>query len=348
MITRRKLQITMALTLLFAMLMSTTVASAQSVTLGGSATFRDADGSALGSNNSLVLSLTDAPTLGVGYRYEGWLVGPGGTKVSVGTYNGPIDGTWVSPTNENLAASYSQLLLTTEPVPDPDPATHGAVAFSATIASGVIEPVRGLLTASGTTATGNGIAVALHGEATIAAVHAAASQGSGVLGDLQSHAQHVSIVIDGLGTPGDGIGILAYAESAKVLAAAAKASEPGNKKVVAGADAAIAAANRIIDRAGIAKANVAALLAATSINASTEVASVNVTNMSNQMVASAAALYAAAQDTVTFVPKDGPVVEAPSAGDQLVPMIAMLALVAGVILTGGGLAMLRRRGLAAA
>jgi hypothetical protein len=68
MITRRKLQITMALTLLFAMLISATAANAQAVTLGGTATFRDASGSALGASNSLVLALTDAPSAGVGFQ----------------------------------------------------------------------------------------------------------------------------------------------------------------------------------------------------------------------------------------------------------------------------------------
>jgi hypothetical protein len=347
MFTRRKLQITMALTLLFAMLISATAANAQAVTLGGTATIRDASGSALGANNSLVLALTDAPAPGAGFRYEGWLVSSSGAKVSVGTFNGPsIDGTWVSPT-ENLAANYGQLLLTKEPVPDPDPATPGAVAFSATISAGALGPFRALLTGSGTTATGNGVAVALHGQAGVAAAHAALSQGSAALVDMQSHAQHVINVIDGLGGPGDGVGILAYADAAKTQAAAAKANDPDNATVVAGADAVTAAADRIIDRAGVAKTNAQSLIDASSAHPGVGVAAANVTSMSDQMVSTAATLYAAAQDMGAFVPTDGSAATPPSAGDELVPMMALLALAAGVLFTGGGFAMLRRRGAAA-
>ncbi len=348
MFTRRKLQITMALTLLFAMLISATAANAQAVTLGGTATIRDASGSALGASNSLALALTDAPAAGSGFRYEGWLVSSSGAKVSVGTFNGPsINGTWVSPTNENLAATYVQLVLTKEPVPDPDPATSGASAFSATIAAGVLGPFRSLLATSGSTASGNGLAVALHGQAGVAAAHAALSQGSAALADMQSHAQHVINVIDGSGAPGDGIGILAYAADAKTQAAAAKANDPDNATVVAGADAVIAAADRIIDRAGIAKTNAQLVISASSKNVLADVAAANVTSMSGQMVSTGAALYAAAQDMGAFVPVDGSVATPPSAGDELVPMIALLALAAGVLFTGGGFAMLRRRGVVA-
>ena len=345
MFTRRKLQITMALTLMFAMLISATAASAQAVTLGGTATIRDSSGSALGTSDSLTLALTDVPSAGADFRYEGWLVSSSGSKVSVGTFTGPsIKGTWVSPTNENLTATYGQLVLTKEPVPDPDPATAGAAAFSATIASGVIGPFRGLLAASSTTASGNGLAVALHGQASVAATHAGFLQASTTLADMQNHAQHVLNVIDGLGAPGDSTGILAYANDAKTQAAVAKAADPGNATVVVGAKAVTAAAVRVLDRATIAKRNARSLIAASSTGILTDVAAVNVRNMSNQMVESAATLYAAAQDMGAFAPASGEVPAPPSAGDELVPMMALLALATGVLFTGGGFAMLRRRG----
>ncbi|MDA0797454.1 MAG: hypothetical protein O2826_05005 [Chloroflexi bacterium] len=352
MFTRRKLQITMALTLLFAMLISATAANAQAVTLGGTATIRDASGSALGASNSLALGLTDAPSAGSGFRYEGWLVSSSGAKVSVGTFNGPsINGTWVSPTNENLAATYVQLVLTKEPVPDPDPATSGAPAFSATIAAGVLGPFRSLLTASGSTASGNGLAVALHGQASVAAAHAALSKDSAVLADMQSHAQHVINVIDGLGGPGDGIGILAYADDAKAQAAAAKVNGPDNATVVAGADAVIAAADEIIVRAESAKASAQLVIALSPTTSPTgalaDAYTGTVLSQSGLTVTAAANLYAAAQDMGAFVPTDGSVPTPPSAGDELVPMIALLVLAAGVLFTGGGFAMLRRRGVVA-
>jgi hypothetical protein len=344
MFTRRKLQITMALTLLFAMLMSATAANAQAVTLGGTATFRDATGSALGASNSLVLALTDAPVAGVGLRYEGWLVSSTGAKISVGTFNGPdINGTWVSPTSENLAATYGQLVLTKEPSPDPDPATSGDAAFSATITAGALGSFRSLLTASTATGTGNGVAVALYGQASVAVAHAGLSQGSDTLASMQGHAQHVLNAIDGLGAPGDAVGILAYANEAKVQAAGAKAGDAGNSTVAAGADAVTAAADRVIDRAGIAKTNAQVVIAASSTGILTDVAAANVSSMSGQVASAASDLYAAAQDMGAFVPASGVVPIPPSAGDELVPMVALLALAAGVIFTGGGLAMFRRR-----
>lgn len=348
MITRRKLQITMALTLLFAMLISATAANAQAVTLGGTATFRDASGSALGASNSLVLALTDAPSAGVGFRYEGWLVSSSGEKVSVGTYNGPsIDGTWVSPSNENLASTYVQLLLTKEPIVDPDPATAGATAFSATIAAGVLGPFRGILASSSATASGNGVAIALHGQATVAATHAGLSQGSAALADMKNHAQHVINVIDGLGAPGDSMGILSYANEAKTQATSAKASDPDNATVVAGGDAVIAAADEVIRHAGNVKTGAQLLLAVSSIGTLSNAYSGTMVSSSGLMVSHAATLYAAAQDMGAFVPVDGPVAAPPSAGDELVPMMALLALVAGVVFASGGFAMLRRRGSAA-
>lgn len=352
MFTRRKLQITMALTLLFAMLISATAANAQAVTLGGTATIRDASGSALGANNSLVLALTDVPAAGAGFRFQGWLIGSGGARVNIGVLrqNGEvpdIDKTWVSPTNENLAAKYSQLVLTREPFPDTDPATAGPAVFSATMKAGVLGPFRALVSGSTVTASGSGIAVALHGQAKVAAAHAALAQGSATLADMQSHAQHVINVIDGLGAPGDGVGILAYAAAAKTRASSAKSIDADSATVVAGADAVIAAADRIIDRAGIAKTNAQSVINASSKNALSDVGAVNVTNMSNQMVSAAVDLYAAAQDTGAFVLTDGSVATLPSAGDELVPMIALLILAAGVLFTGGGFAMLRRRGVVA-
>jgi hypothetical protein len=249
----------------------------------------------------------------------------------------------MSPSNENLASTYVQLIFTKEPVVDPDTATAGAAAFSATITAGVLGPFRGLLASSSTTASGNGVAVALHGQATIAAAHAILSQGSTTLALMQTHAQHVINVIDGLGGPGDSVGILSYANEAKTQVASAKASDPD----YAGGDAVIAAADRVIDRAGIAKSNALSVINASTKNFLADVAAANVTSMSEQMVSTAAVLYAAAQDMGEFVPVDGSVPTPPSAGDELVPMMGLLALIAGMVLASGGFAMLRRRGAAA-
>jgi hypothetical protein len=345
MFTRRKLQITMALTLLFAMLMSSTAASAQVTTLKGTVRISDAAGSALGSSDSLVFDLTGVPVL-TGAQYEGWLVASNGTKTSVGTFNGPeIDATWNSPTNENLAAKNVQLLLTKESIPDPDTATAGEVVYSATMSTGVLGPFLSLLTASSVTTTVDGVAVALHGQASIAADHGVLLKASSTLADMQTHAQHVINVIDG-GAPGDAVGILAYAAEAKAQAEAAKANDPENlvsDTTTNRADAVITAADRVIDRAGLAKSNAQSLIGAVSTGLQTEVWASNVNSHADQTVTGAADLYDAAQTLQTFVLTSGAVATPPSAGDELVPFIALLALVAGLIFTGGGLAVLRRR-----
>lgn len=344
MFTRRKFQITMAFTLMLAMLISVTAASAQEAALGGNVTVRDAAASAVGSSNSIVIALTGLPSAGAGMTYEGWLISSSGDKVSVGTFAGPVvTMTWVSPTNENLAAKYGQFAISNEPTPDPDPATPGSIAYSGTTTVGVLVPFLGLLSSSSATATGNGVAVALRGQTAVMVAHSNLADGSGTLGGKQTHAQHVINAIDGLGGPGDDVGVLAYADDAKTLAAQAKAGDPTNAAVVAAADALITAADRTINRAGLTKTNAVSVIGASSDNLIVQVALANVVSLSAQTDSSAKDTYLAAQDLGAFVLEAGASATPPSAGDELVPLLALLTLVAGLVFTGGGVAMLRRR-----
>lgn len=347
MFTRRKFQITMGLTLVLALLISVTAASAQDAALGGNVSVRDGAGSAVGSNNSVVIALTGVPSAGAGMTYEGWLISSSGDKVSVGTFNGPsIDATWVSATNENLAAKYGQFALSLESTADPDPATPGAITYSGTTTIGVLTPFLGLLSSSGATATSNGVATALRGQTGVMVAHSNLADGSGTLGDKQTHAQHVINAVDGLGDPGDDVGVLAYADEAKTLAAQAKAGDPTNAAVTAAADALITAADRTIDRANIAKANAQSMIDATTDNLINEAALATVVNTSVQADDAAKDTYLAAQDLGAFVLEAGAGVAPPSAGDEFVPMLALIVLMAGMVFTGGGVAMLRRRSTA--
>jgi len=347
MFTRRKFQITMGLTLVLAVLISVTAASAQEAALGGNVTVRDGAGSAVGSNNSVVIALTGVPSAGAGMTYEGWLISSSGDKVSVGTFNGPsIAATWVSPTNENLAAKYGQFALSLELTPDPDPATPGAITYSGTITIGVLTPFLDLLSSSSATATGNGVATALRGQTAVMVAHSNLADGSDTLGEKQTHVQHVINAVDGLGDPGDDVGVLAYADEAKTLAAQAKAGDPTNAAVTAAADALITAADRTIDRANLTKSNANSVIGASSDNLIVQVALANVVGLSAQASDSAKDTYLAAQDLGAFVLEAGAGVAPPSAGDELVPMLALIVLVAGMVFTGGGVAMLRRRSAA--
>jgi hypothetical protein len=252
----------------------------------------------------------------------------------------------MSPTNENLAAKYGQFALSKEPTPDPDPATPGVIAYSGTTASGVLSPFLGLLSSSSTTASGNGVATALRGQTQVMVDHSALADGSTTLADKKSHAQHVINAVDGLGSPGDDVGVLAYADDAKLLAVQAKAGDSANAAVVKAADALIAAADRTIDRANIAKTNAASVIGASSDNIIVDVALSNVVGLSSQANDAAKDTYLAAQDIGAYVLDPGAGAAPPSAGDELVPMLALMALVAGLVFTGGGVAMLRRRSAA--
>lgn len=346
MFTRRRLQLTIAFTLLLAMLVSATAASAQS-TVGGSVTIRSAPGSPPGTNDSLVFSLNGLGSAGSGFRYEAWLVRSDSSRMSVGTFSGPTSNrTWNSPTQENLAAEFVQMVITREPSPDPDPATSGPVMFAATFKQGVLIPFRALLASSRATATGNGVAQAAYGQATIAQQHGALAQDSTTLADQQMHAQHVINVIDGLGAPGDGTGLIFYANQAKALAQQAKAAAAStDTAIIAAADDAILRADRVIERAGIAKSNAQAVLDATEETPDIilEVYLANVASMGDGLVSSSQNLIRASQNVGAYRFVAGPAPQPPSAGDEMVAMLALAVLGAGVVLTSGGFLILRRR-----
>ena len=185
----------------------------------GFASFRDEN--AL--NDKLVVSYSGVKLPDDRHVYEGWLVNDDGSvKTSVGILpvdvGGNVDYSWVSPTGENLAATYSQFVVTIEPRYDPDPEPSGTVAWSDAIAGGVMTHIRHLLASWPAAPEGKGLAVGLREQAGLALQHAQLAQAAADAGDLdgaKAHAQHVINIIEGETganfsgvNPGDGWGIL--------------------------------------------------------------------------------------------------------------------------------------------
>jgi len=359
MFTRRKLPVSVVFALLLALLMSVTVASAQQVTLGGSATVRDAN--AL--SDSLVIALTGVSAPAAGTTYEGWLIDASGGKVSTGALTvsgGAISQTYTSPTGANLA-TYATFAISSEPDPDPDPATHGTVLYSDTIVAGVASHIDHLLVSLGSNPDGEGIAVGLREQAGVAKAHAALAKNSATLADKQEHSQHVINVVEGsaganaaAASPGDGHGVLNYAADAIAHAGFALSVAPDDAAVAE----LVAAANNVIADATLARDNALTVVNATTDNLLVDIALTNQVNATTRALegsdqnadgvlsgseGGANTVYTSAQDMGAFELKAGDVTP-PVTGDALVPMMALMVLIAGLVLTsGGGLLVFRRR-----
>jgi hypothetical protein len=366
MFTRRKLSFTLIAALLLIML-SATVASAQETMIGGTATVRDAD--AL--SDSLVIAFTGVPAPAAGTAFEGWLVKPNGDKISVGIPavdgGGAIGQTFMSASGENLAA-YSSFRITSEPVPDPDPATPGSLLYAETIASGVFLHIGHLLVSWPSNPDGKGIAVGLREQAGVAATHALLAQNSTTLASKQLHSHHVINIIEGtgganydgsFGDPGDGFGVINYALDTIKHAGFIKTAAPDDAVVVAAADAAIASANNAMADAILARDAALSVANRSTDDLIVDVGLANAVNATKRALegsdenadgtlsgseGGANTAYTASQDIGAFLPAAGDAPTTPVTGDTLVSMVALFALIAGLVLTaGGGLLVFRRR-----
>ncbi|MEK9659142.1 MAG: anti-sigma factor [Chloroflexota bacterium] len=347
MFTLRKLPVSILLVLVLTLLVSVSVASAADPAVGGKVTFRDSSGA----SNSLVIALTDVPSAGAGNAYEGWLIAGDGSKISVGVLarraDGVIDATYEG--TANLLATYVAFAISREPSPDPDPATAGTIVYSDNIPAGAVTTVRGLVV--------DGSATALRAQAQLALTHANLAKTSATLADKQSHAQHVVNIIDGLGAPGDGTGVLAHA--ATVAAAAnALAGKATDTRVAAAANEVAAGANNTAALATRARDAAQRLVNATVDNITVALELENVVNLASAAVngtdengdgingnvgaeAGGNGTYTLAQDIAAFEPQAGADLAKPDTGDWTIPVLALLALVAGAGLTLGGLTVRR-------
>ena len=351
MFTRRMLPVSILLTLILTLMVTASVSAQEADDLGGSAVFRDANAA----SDSLVMSFSDVPSLDDGSAYEGWLLDSAGGKVSVGILNrsgtGDIEQTYVSPSGENLAASYSRFAISIEPVPDPDPETPGPIAYSDAIPSGAFTHLGHLVVAFSPNPDGKGIAVGFREQMAVASVHANLAQRSASLADQQKHSQHVINIIEGSGganydaspgNPGDGFGVLNYGADLIKHAQLAKDAAPEDDSVGDGADDAIEAAESAIASAERARDEALVAVTAGTSEFRMEVALSNQVSLTDSGVDDAEAAYTASQDIGLFEALAGGA--PPGVGDPLVPTAAMVALLAGLLLTGaGGLLVFRRR-----
>ena len=353
MFTRRKLPIGILLAGLLTLVMSVGVYAQEPPTedLGGDATARD--GSAL--SDSLSIALSDVPAAPAGMVYEGWLISASGSKISVGTFSpdgsGDVTQTYDGD-GSNLLASYSTFAISVEPAVDPDPATPGAIYWADTIPAGAFTHIGHLSVAWGPNPDSKGIVVGLREQAGVANAHALLAQSSTTLASKQSHAHHVINIIEGtgganydasFGDPGDGVGVLNYAADTIKHADFAKGEAPDDATVAAGADAVIAATNDVIARAELARDGALLVANASSDNLIVDVGLANAVGLSGEALTAAGTAYTSAQDMGAFVPVAGGVTT-PVTGDSLVPVVALVALIAGALLaTGGGLLVFRRR-----
>lgn len=354
----RTFSIGLMLSLVAVLLLTISAASAQeeATKLGGSVTIRDD-----GANHSamLVTALSELPTPSAGTAYEGWLVGAGG-KVSVGVLNIAVDGSadqeYIDPDGANLLAKYSAYAITLEPSPDPDPATSGDVLYADSIPGDAYGHVGHLLVAWPSNPDGKGIAVGLREQVAAALAHAQLAEASTTLAGQQDHAQHVINIVEGTGganfdssaaNPGDGKGVLAYADDLVAHATLAKAglSAIDDADVIAAADAAIANAKDAKTGAEQARNNAVNLLKATASDFGSNLQIQNMRVGLSNGNDSAVLAYGNSQDLSTYVPILGatPGATPPAVGDGLVATIAMSVLFMGLMATAAGAFLLFRR-----
>ncbi len=343
MFTRRMLPVSILLTLVLTLMVTASV-SAQEADLGGEAVFRDADAA----SDSLVMNFSDVPALAEGSAYEGWLLDSEGGKVSVGVLlrSGTADivQTYVSGSGENLAATYSRFAISVEPVPDPDPNTPGPIVYSDVVPPAAFSHIGHLVVAWDSNPDGKAIATGFLEQMEVAALHADLAADSSSLADKQTHAQHVINIVEGLGGPGDGFGVLNYGADLIKHAGFAKGAAADDESVGDGADAAIEAAE-----SGVTFAERASAAAAVAADSGTSefrlgIELANMVSLTNNGVNAAEAAYTASQDMALFEGLAGERDAPPAVGDALVPAAAMAALLVGLLLTGaGGLLVFRRR-----
>ncbi len=357
MFTLRKLPVSIVATLILALLMSITVASAQEAALGGSVNFRDAE--AL--NDSLEINLSGVPA--ISGSYEGWLIDAAGDKISVGVMkrivDGTLTGTYVSPSGEDLLATYVAFALSQEPSPDPDPGTAGPILYSDRVPPAVESHLQALVVGE------SSIAGALRDQAQVAVTHGILAQTSTTLADKKTHAQHVVNIVDGLGGPGDGIGLIKHANDAAAEGAAARGAASDDASVAAVAAEVVSAANNTIRNAERARDAALRVLDLTTDDIRVRLELENVVSLSRMALngtdedgdgikgnagaeGGANTVYTKSQDLGQFEPQQGTDPLSPVTGDLVVPALALVALIAGLLFTfGGGMMMLRRRRTAA-
>lgn len=168
-----------------------------------------------------------------GFVYEAWLGTPAETPFSLGLLTVEGDAVafnFVDPEGRNLLGLYSNAFITEEPVGDADGVPSETIAFTGTVPSGVIEPVRLAVVSNPDTTDGDGPLFNARAEVNAIELEtgfqATYSVPEGDLSALKIQAEGILNVIDGesgpnfgdsdnsgdVYSPGDGFGLLPYLE----------------------------------------------------------------------------------------------------------------------------------------
>ena len=140
-----KLLITLGLVILMSLPLATAYADGHGHSGTGAAVV--SDGGAM--SDKVTFSMSGVSMLEKGMTYEGWLANSGSDeKVSTGMMtvmpDGSISHSWNHPDGANLLALYDTVMITVESVPDDDSAPSEVIAFSNTLPSDLLDPVREL------------------------------------------------------------------------------------------------------------------------------------------------------------------------------------------------------------
>jgi len=185
-------------------------------------------------SDEAVIYLKSVTPLPSNQAYEGWLVADSG-PVSIGILNvsnGTIHQNFTL-SGANLFTDFHTVVISVEPVPDPDPAPSTVKPYVKTINAEALAHIRHLLyswqgnpayTAGPHAGTPKGIVVGLREQVALALLHANLAIDQDSLAGIQQHAEHVVNIIDGgagqdldgvggAQNPGDkGPGVLGYAD----------------------------------------------------------------------------------------------------------------------------------------
>ena len=340
-----KLLITFGLIILLSLPLATAYADGHGG-YEGSGTVVVSDGGAM--SDKVTFSMSGVSRLESGMTYAGWLANSGSDEmVSTGVMtvmpDGSISHSWIEPDGANLLALYDTVIITVESVPDDDPAPSEVIAFSNTLPSDLLDPVREL---------------AVGEDAVVPMLQAQISAAMGKIGEAQAadatdavHAatQEAVDIIDAE----DGI-----------IALAARTEELGANVYQAASLALVKDACECVMKSGeniqgwanAAKEDAAAVMAEDDLNT----AKILLNIVSGKLLAAANGIDAAsmggasdaythAQKIATFtLPAPMATADAPSVGDAHVPAaMGIMLFVALALLIGGGALLYRERRISA-
>jgi hypothetical protein len=306
-------------------------------------------------NDSITYELANVGPLAAGTAYEGWLVSDDGKiKMSTGVMevseDGSISHTYTSPTGDDLIGTFSVVVITVEPVPDDDPTPSGVLAYSAVIPISIMGHIRTLTSDEGLVSD---LTTALE---TALAPASMARDGFGE-DDLDATKQSVQDSLDNLPAILDAV--TAVTDEASMAANRA----PDSETMAAHSASLMEQANGITTRVNNAKTTGDRLLETDNVELIDRVllgpgagltdsgslitnleASINGSDAVGSTFEGASGVVWQAQLMATFVLQPGGPPYTISVGDEAVPLLAQLALIASaILLVGGGLLVIRGR-----